>query len=287
MVLTSTCCLARHSQPTASAFLQHIPSLKLCLSPYHELLLSGSYNLRRSSLNIQNLEYDALRWTVWPCRWMQGESVVASKILQVKLFAERRWKYWRTVPPISTKFYAFRPQIWPSCDVAPVGSHFWSWGKSSWISCHVILLSVHALQRIFLWWILCVLDRASSWYLNKGRPTRWHLLYYLLLNMFQTLIRPFTGACDYLLRCVGWLEACWCYVAGLSVGDVVSECSASAYTQITHHQQTIPLHNTSTPQVSLHNATSSRKLLKMDVSTSETCWAIYNKASVIKLVYLY
>jgi len=35
--------------------------------------------------------------------------------------------------------------------------------------------------------ILCVLDRASSWYLNKGRPTWWHLVYYvnLLLNMFR------------------------------------------------------------------------------------------------------
>ena len=50
------------------------------------------------------------------------------------------------------------------------------------------------------------------------------LLYYILLNMFQTLIRPSSGASEYLLCCVGWLEACWCYVAGLSVGDVVSEC---------------------------------------------------------------
>ena len=41
-------------------------------------------------------------------------------------------------------------------------------------------------------------------------------------------------------------------------------------TVIPHHQQTIPLHNTSTPQVSLHNATSIRKLLKMDVLTYET-----------------
>jgi len=141
--------------------------------------------------------------------------------------------------------------------------------------------------------------------------------------MFQTLIRPSSGACDYLLRCVGCLEACWCYVAGLSVGDVVSECrlnhysvvvqpalgyhitnrqsryitparlksaqyslhnnapssrkllkidsSGSACIRIPHHQQTIPLHDTSTPQVSLHNATSSRKLLKMGVLTSETC----------------
>jgi len=95
---------------------------------------------------------------------------------------------------------------------------------------------------------LCVLDRASSWYLNKGWPTGWHLLYYILLNMFQTLIRRSSGASEYLLCCAGWLEACWCYVAGLS----------SAYTRIPHHQQTIPLHNTSTPQVSLHNTTSTR-----------------------------
>jgi len=82
--------------------------------------------------------------------------------------------------------------------------------------------------------VFCVLDRASSWYLNKG--------------------------------------------------------SGSACTRIPHHQQSIPLHNTNTPQVSLHNNTPcSRKLLKMDVLTSETCWAVnwHNKASVIKLVYLY
>ena len=61
-------------------------------------------------------------------------------------------------------------------------------------------------------------------HLNKGWPTRWHLLYYILLNMFQPLIRPSSGASEYFLCCVGWLEACWCYVPGLSVGDVVSEC---------------------------------------------------------------
>jgi len=43
-------------------------------------------------------------------------------------------------------------------------------------------------------------------------------------------------------------------------------------------------------QYSLHdNAPNSRKLLKMDVLTSKTCWAVnwHNKAIVIKLVYLY
>jgi len=69
-------------------------------------------------------------------------------------------------------------------------------------------------------------------YLNKGRPIRWHLLYCvnLLLNMFQMLIHPSSGACNYLFRCcVGWLEACWCYVVGLSVGDIVSECGLNHY----------------------------------------------------------
>ena len=57
--------------------------------------------------------------------------------------------------------------------------------------------------------------------------------------------------------------------------------SQSRYTTPTHLKSA---------QYSLHNnATSSRKLLKMDVLTSETCWAVnwHNKASVIKLVYLY
>jgi len=64
-------------------------------------------------------------------------------------------------------------------------------------------------------------------YLNKGRPTWWHLLYYvnLLLNMFQMLIHPSSGACDCLVR-------------------------GSAGTRIPHHQQPIPLHNTNTSQVS-------------------------------------
>ena len=145
--------------------------------------------------------------------------------------------------------------------------------------------------------ILCLLDRASSWYFNKGRPTWWHLLYYvnLLLNIFRMLIHPSSGACDYLLRCcVGCNMLTW-GVLVLCSGIVCWWCgirvqAEPAYTLIPHHQQPIPLHNTSTPQVSLHNnAPSSLKLLKMDVLTSEICWAVNwdNKASVIKLVYLY
>ena len=85
--------------------------------------------------------------------------------------------------------------------------------------------------------------QASEWYqhysslfLNKVWPPRWHLLYYILLNMFQTLIRPSSGASEYLLCCVGWLEACWCYVTALAVGDVVSECRPTLGYHITNSQ---------------------------------------------------
>jgi len=75
--------------------------------------------------------------------------------------------------------------------------------------------------------------KRNKTHLNKGWPTRWHLLYYILLNMIQTLIRPSSGASEYLC-CVGKLEACWCYVAGLSVGDVVSECKLKHYSHVIH-----------------------------------------------------
>ena len=105
------------------------------------------------------------------------------------------------------------------------------------------------------------MDRASSWYLNKGRPTRWHLLYYLLLNMFQTLIRPPS-------------------VVQPALGYHITNSQSRYITPTRLKSAQYSLHN---------NAPSSRKLLKMDVLTSETCWAVnwHNKASDIKLVYLY
>ena len=57
-----------------------------------------------------------------------------------------------------------------------------------------------------------------------------------------------------------------------------------------NHSHCITPTHLKSAQYSLHNnAESSRKLLKMDVLTSETYWAVnwHNKASVIKLVYLY
>jgi len=86
--------------------------------------------------------------------------------------------------------------------------------------------------------------------LNKGRPTWWHLLYYvnLLLNMFRMLIHPSSADWDYLVRyCVGCivltsgvLVLCsgigcwWCGIRVqaeplLAVGDVTSECRLNHY----------------------------------------------------------
>jgi len=131
----------------------------------------------------------------------------------------------------------------------------------------------------------------SSWYFKKGRPTWWHLLYYvsLLLSMFRMLIHPSSGACHCLVRwCVGWLEACWCYVAGFLL--VMWYLSALGYYITNRQSRYITPTRLKSAQYSLHNnATSICKLLKMDVLTSETCWAVnwHNKASVVKLVYLF
>jgi hypothetical protein len=44
-------------------------------------------------------------------------------------------------------------------------------------------------------WILCLLDRASSWQLNKERPSWCRLLFlfhYLMLNMFRMLVQLYS-----------------------------------------------------------------------------------------------
>jgi len=154
---------------------------------------------------------------------------------------------------------------------------------------------------------LCVLDRASSWYLNRVRPTWCHLFYYvnLLLNMFRVLIHPSSGACDYLVcYCIGCIVLAWgvfVLCSRLTLGDVVSECrlyhyyhsGGSTCTRISHHQQSIcyttPTRLKPAQYKICNNTPSSRKLLKMGVLTPETCWAVnwHNKISDIKLVYIY
>ena len=79
------------------------------------------------------------------------------------------------------------------------------------------------------------------------------LFHYLMLNMFRMLIQPSSGACDLFvelfhgLHCSG--SMCVVVTLWFGCGGVVSVCS--------------PTHEI-TQQIS-------RKLLRMDVLTSETC----------------
>ena len=133
---------------------------------------------------------------------------------------------------LATSFSLHRPSS---------GQHLQKLKNASAYGMVQLVNSVRSHSHLLLFFII----NTSFSCLNKGWPTRWHLLYYVLLNMFQTLIRPSSGACDYLLRCVGWLEACWCYVVGLSVGDVVSECRLNHYGEFNKHKIWVQKHNES------------------------------------------
>jgi len=87
-----------------------------------------------------------------------------------------------------------------------------------------------------------------------------------------------------------WFDVCWCYVV-VWLGWCGIRVQAALGYHITNSQSRyIAPTRLKSAHYSLHNnAPSSRKLLMMDVLKSETCWAVnwHNKASVIKLVYLY
>ena len=92
--------------------------------------------------------------------------------------------------------------------------------KHKW--CNLLTKSCCFLINLFFY--LCLLDCASLWSLKDKRPTWCHLLFYFnsyVINMFQTLIYPSSGACDYSvdLPCwsyCSWFDVCWSFgVVGL------------------------------------------------------------------------
>jgi len=128
--------------------------------------------------------------------------------------------------------------------------------------------------RVCLWVSVFLQVCGVLWFLNM-----------FVCGMFWCFMHLYW--CLYAWAVHTWLEACWCYVAGLAVGDVVSECRLNHYWPV-HcgpwgFRGLWPLGTRGLyPPCSAPN---SRKLLKMDVLTSETCWAVNwrNKASVIKV----
>jgi len=101
------------------------------------------------------------------------------------------------------------------------------------------------------------------------------LFLYLMLNMFRMLIHPSSGACDLFVELFHGLYCSGSMCVGVTLwfgwGSVVSVCRL-------RHQHTSNQSNTT------HEITRqiSRKLLRVDVLTSETCWALNNE--IIKQV---
>ena len=130
------------------------------------------------------------------------------------------------------------------------------------------------------------------------RPTWWHLLFYFtyyVLNMFRTLIYPSSAACDCVVvlphrSSCSQFVVCWRF--GVAGFEWCSFCrlqpakrtppNTSCNNKSSNTQRT----ENKTTDVVIHQH--SRKLLKMDILMSETCWAHnqWNKiASDIKLVF--
>ena len=116
------------------------------------------------------------------------------------------------------------------------------------------------------------------------------LFHHLLLNMFRMLVHPSSAACDllwiYFMCCIALVR---CFLVWFGWCGVVSLCRLKQCSSL-HMVTTPPQPNhTVTPthiepeQYNTWNkSTVSRKLLKMDVLTYETCWAVNGK--IIKRV---
>jgi len=143
--------------------------------------------------------------------------------------------------------------------------HLWSYIAPFFLEWEMFQTNfVEKIETRVLYYAYCTVHHLDIWI--KVDQLCWHLLYYvnLLLNMFRMLIHPSSGVCDYLMRyCVGCIVLTW---------GVLVLCSGIDCWWCGIRVQAEPLQ-------------SSRKLLKMDVLTSETCWAVHwhNKAIVIKV----
>ena len=124
--------------------------------------------------------------------------------------------------------------------------------------------------------------------LKNERPTWCHLLFYFnsyVLNMFRTLIYPSSEACDCVVE-LPHRSSCSQFVVYWRFGAAgFAWCSFCRL----KHNLCVSLQNertNKTTDVVIHQH--SRKLLKMDILMSETCWA-HNKwnkiVSDIKVVF--
>ena len=129
--------------------------------------------------------------------------------------------------------------------------------------------------------------------MKNKRPTWCHWLFYFtsfVLNMFQTLIYPSSGACDCIVELPHRLfcsqfVVCWRFGAGWST-TCVSACNTG--TTQTQLRQISNTQRTENKTIDVVIQQYSHKLLIINILMSETCWVHkkWNKiASDIKLVF--
>ena len=109
------------------------------------------------------------------------------------------------------------------------------------------------------------------------------LFQHLLLNMFRMLAHPSSGACDLLwiyFRCCISLVRCVLVLRRGSTRQCFSLHKDTTPPQPNHI--VTPTHIEPEQYNTWNKSTVSRKLLKMDVLTFETCWAV--NGEIIKLV---
>ena len=101
------------------------------------------------------------------------------------------------------------------------------------------------------------------------------LFHYLMLNMFRMLVHPSSGACDLL----------WIYFMCSIARVLQAEASFSLHKDTTPPQPNhtvTPTHIEPEQYNTWNKSTISSNLLKMDVLTFETCWAV--NSEIIKQV---
>ena len=105
------------------------------------------------------------------------------------------------------------------------------------------------------------------------------LFQYLMLNMFRLLVHPSSEACDLYVELFHGLYCSGSMCVGVNGVVRLGWCGilmqASACIRIPHTSN----QSNTTPEITQHI---SRKLLRMDVLTVETCWALNNE--IIKQV---
>ena len=157
-------------------------------------------------------------------------------------------------------------------------------GVTLWFGCGGVV-SVYRLKQCFIMHYLMFIGTCIILIVEERETNLMSLpllFLYLMLNMFRTLIHPSSGVCDLFVELFHGLYYSGSMCAGVALwygcGDVVSVyrlSSASSCIRIPHHHShtTTQHQHTSNQSNTNHEITQqiSRKLLRMDVLTSETC----------------